>query len=94
MIATSIYTGYHRQFYSHRYAPKDVAEDVGKLAAQDRETAYKYINTKLNPYFLYMVTRWDPSIDNLLNDKDNLGKFISHMKEDDAVKKVLSSHKL
>ena len=26
--------------------------------------------------------------------KDNLGNFISHMKEDDAVKKVLSSHKL
>ena len=105
MIATSIYAGYHRQFYPHRYAPKDVAEDVGKLAAQDRETAYNYINTKLNPYllgenksavdyYLYMVTRWDPSIDNLLNDKDNLGKFISHMKEDDAVKKVLSFHKL
>jgi len=105
MIATSIYAGYHRQFYSHRYTPKDVAEDVGKLAAQDRETAYNYINMKLNPYllgenksavdyYLYMVTRWDPSIDNLLNDKDNLGKFISHMKEDDAVKKVLSSHKL
>ena len=50
MIATSIYAGYHRQFYSHRYAPKDVAEEVGKLAAQDRETAYKYINMKLNPY--------------------------------------------
>jgi len=43
---------------------------------------------------LYMVTRWDPSIDNLLNDKDNLGKFIAQMKEDDVVKKVLLSHKL
>ena len=105
MIATSIYAGYHRQFYSHCYAPRDVAEDVGKLAAQDRETAYKYINTKLNPYllgenksavdyYLYMVTRWDPSIDNLLIDKDNLGKFIAQMKEDDAVKKVLLSHKV
>ena len=36
----------------------------------------------------------DPSIDNLLNDKDNLGKFIAQIKEDDAVKKVLLSHKL
>ena len=105
MIATSIYAGYHRQFYSHRYAPKDVAEDVGKLAAQDRETAYNYINNKLNPYllgknksavdyYLYMVTRWDPSIDKLLNDKSSLDKFIAQMKEDDAVKKVLSSHNL
>ena len=105
MIATSIYAGYHRQFYSHRYAPKDVAEDVGKLAAQDRETAYHYINNKLNPYllgknksavdyYLYMVTRWDPSIDKLLNDKSSLDKFIAQMKEDDAVKKVLSSHNL
>ena len=105
MIATSIYAGYHRQFYSHRYAPKDVAEDVGKLAAQDRETAYHYINNKLNPYllgknksavdyYLYMVTRWDPSIDKLLKDKSSLDKFISQMKEDDAVKKVLSSHNL
>ena len=105
MIATSIYAGYHRQFYSHRYAPKDVAEDVGKLAAQDRETAYHYINNKLNPYllgknksavdyYLYMVTRWDPSIDKLLNDKSSLDKFIAQMKDDDAVKKVLSSHNL
>ena len=105
MIATSIYAGYHRQFYSHRYAPKDVAEDVGKLAAQDRETAYHYINSKLNPYllgknksavdyYLYMVTRWDPSIDKLLKDKSNLEKFIAQIKEDDAVKKVLSFHNL
>ena len=105
MIATSIYAGYHRQFYSHRYAPKDVAKDVGKLAAQDRETAYHYINNKLNPYllgknksavdyYLYMVTRWDPSIDKLLEDKSSLDKFIAQMKEDDAVKKVLSSHNL
>ena len=105
MIATSIYAGYHRQFYSHRYAPKDVGEDVGKLAAQDRETAYHYINSKLNPYllgknksavdyYLYMVTRWDPSIDKLLKDKSNLEKFIAQIKEDDAVKKVLSSHNL
>ena len=105
MIATSIYAGYHRQFYSHRYAPKDVAEDVGKLAAQDRETAYHYINKKLSPYllgknksavdyYLYMVTRWDPSIDKLLKDKSSLDKFISQMKEDDAVKKVLTSHNL
>ena len=105
MIATSIYAGYHRQFYSHRYAPKDVAKDVGKLAAKDRETAYHYINNKLNPYllgknksavdyYLYMVTRWDPSIDKLLSDKSSLDKFIAQMKEDDAVKKVLSSHNL
>ena len=105
MIATSIYAGYHRQFYSHRYAPKDVAKDVGKLAAQDRETAYHYINNKLNPYllgknksavdyYLYMVTRWDPSIEKLLKDKSNLEKFIAQIKEDDAVKKVLSSHNL
>ena len=105
MIATSIYAGYHRQFYSHRYAPKNVAKDVGKLAAQDRETAYHYINKKLNPYllgknksavdyYLYMVTRWDPSIDKLLKDKSSLDKFISQMKEDDAVKKVLTSHNL
>ena len=49
MIATSIYSGYHRNNYSHRYAPKSVAEEVKLLAAEDRETAYKYINSKLNP---------------------------------------------
>ena len=30
----------------------------------------------------------------LVNNKDNLGNFITQMKEDDAVKKVLLSHKL
>ena len=105
MIATSIYSGYHRNNYSHRYAPKSVAEEVKLLAAEDRETAYKYINSKLNPYllkenksavdyYLYMVTRWDPNIDRLQSDKNNLASFIALMKEDDAVKKVLLSHKL
>ena len=105
MIATSIYSGYHRNNYSHRYAPKSVAEEVKILAAEDRETAYKYLNSKLNPYllkenksvvdyYLYMVTRWDPNIDRLLSDKHNLASFIALMKEDDAVKKVLLSHKL
>ena len=105
MIQTSVYAGYHRQFYSHRYAPKDVAEEVGILAANDRETAYTYINDKLNPYvlgknksavdyYLYMVTRWEPNIDRLLSDKPNLESLITLMKEDDAVKKVLLSHNL
>ena len=105
MIATSIYSGYHRNNYSYRYAPKSVAEEVKLLAAEDRETAYKYINSKLNPYllkenksvvdyYLYMVTRWDPNIDRLLSDKHNLASFIALMKEDDAVKKVLLSHRL
>ena len=105
MIQTSVYAGYHRQFYSHRYAPKDVAEEVGILAANDRETAYTYINDKLNPYvlgknksavdyYLYMVTRWEPNIDRLLSNKPNLESLITLMKEDDAVKKVLLSHNL
>ena len=105
MIQTSVYAGYHRQFYSHRYAPKDVSEEVGILAANDRETAYTYINDKLNPYvlgknksavdyYLYMVTRWEPNIDRLLSDKPNLESLITLMKEDDAVKKVLLSHNL
>ena len=105
MIQTSIYIGYHRQFYSHRYAPKDAAEEVGILAARDREAAYIYINDNLNPYvlgknksavdyYLYMVTRWDPGLERLLSDKSNLESFITLMKNDDAVKKVLLSHKL
>ena len=105
MIQTSIYIGYHRQFYSHRYAPKDAAEEVGILAARDREAAYIYINDKLNPYvlgknksavdyYLYMVTRWDPGLEKLLSDKGNLKSFVTLMKNDDAVKKVLLSHKL
>ena len=105
MIQTSIYAGYHRQFYSHRYAPKDAAEEVGILAAQDREVAYTYINDNLKPYvlgknksavdfYLYMVTRWDPNIDQLLSNKRNLESFVALMKEDYAVKKVLLSHKL
>ena len=105
MIQTSVYAGYHRQFYSHRYAPKDVSEEVRILAAKDRETAYTYINEKLNPYvlgknksavdyYLYMVTRWEPNIDRLLSDKPNLESLITLMKEDDAVKKVLLSHNL
>ena len=55
MIATSIYAGYHRQFYSHRYAPKDVAEDVGKLAAQDRETANNIFSKTLCNGFIKVL---------------------------------------
>ena len=105
LIQTSVYAGYHRQFYSHRYAPKDAAKEVGILAAQDREVAYSYINDKLDPYvlgqnksavdyYLYMVTRWDPNIDQLLSNKGNLESFVALMKEDEAVRKVLLSHNL
>ena len=105
LIQTSVYAGYHRQFYSDRYAPKDAAKEVGILAAQDREVAYSYINDKLDPYvlgqnksavdyYLYMVTRWDPNIDKLLSNKGNLESFIALMKEDEAVRKVLLSHNL
>ena len=80
-------------------------EEVGILAAQEREVAYTFINDNLKPYvlgknksavdyYLYMVTRWDPNIDRLLSDKHNLASFIALMKEDDAVKKVLLFHKL
>jgi len=105
LIQTSVYAGYHRQFYSHRYAPKDAAKEVGILAAQDREVAYSYINDKLDPYvlgqnksavdyYLYMVMRWDPNIDQLFSNKGNLESFVALMKEDEAVKKVLLSHNL
>tara|TARA_A100001011_G_scaffold345766_1_gene381690 strand:+ start:863 stop:1471 length:609 start_codon:yes stop_codon:yes gene_type:complete len=105
MIQTSVYAGYHRQFYSYRYAPKDAAKEVGILAAQEREVAYTFINDNLKPYvlgknksavdyYLYMVTRWDPNIDQLLSNKRNLESFVALMKEDYAVKKVLLSHKL
>ena len=105
LIQTAVYAGYHRQFYSHRYAPKDAAEEVGMLAAQDREVAYSYINANLNPYvlgknksavdyYLYMVMRWDPNIDQLLSNKGNLESFVALMKEDEAVRKVLLSHNL
>ena len=105
LIQTAVYAGYHRQFYSHRYAPKDAAEEVGMLAVQDREVAYSYINANLNPfvlgknksavdYYLYMVMRWDPNIDQLLSNKGNLESFVALMKEDEAVRKVLLSHNL
>ena len=105
LIQTAVYAGYHRQFYSHRYAPKDAAEEVGMLAAQDREVAYSYINANLNPYvlgknksavdyYLYMVTRWDPNINQLLSNKGNLESFVALMKENEAVRKVLLSHNL
>ena len=105
LIQTAVYAGYHRQFYSHRYAPKDAAEEVGMLAAQDREVAYSYINANLNPYvlgknksavdyYLYMVMRWDPNINQLLSNKGNLESFVALMKEDEAVRKVLLSHNL
>ena len=105
LIQTAVYAGYHRQFYSHRYAPKDAAEEVGMLAAQDREVAYSYINANLNPYvlgknksavdyYLYMVMRWDPNIDQLLSNNGNLESFVALMKEDEAVRKVLLSHNL
>ena len=75
------------------------------LAVQDREVAYSYINANLNPfvlgknksavdYYLYMVTRWDPNIDQLLSNKSNLESFVALMKEDEAVRKVLLSHNL
>ena len=78
LMATSIYLAYHRQYYSHYYAPNEVSKEVGKIAADQREIAYSYLENVLCPYlignepmaadfYLFMLTRWDPNIKDLLS---------------------------
>ena len=104
LMGTSIYLAYHRQFYTRYYAPEDVSKEVGKLASDQREIGYSYLEKALCPYllgdkpmavdfYLFMITRWDPNIKVLLENKPKLSEFIKNMKSQDAVVSVLNSHK-
>ena len=104
LMATSIYLGYHRQFYSHYYAPTEVSKEVGKIAADQREIGYSYLETVFCPYllgdkpmavdfYLLMLTRWDPNIKDLVKDKPKLSEFIQNMRSHNTVISVLNSHK-
>jgi len=44
-------------------------------------------------FYLFMITRWDPNIKFLLEDKPKLSEFIKNTKSHDAVVSVLNSHK-
>ena len=104
LMATSIYLGYHRQFYSHYYAPKEVSKEVGKIASDQREVGYAYLEKVLCPYllgdkpmavdfYLFMISRWDPNIKALTEDKPKLSEFIKKMRSHNSVVSVLNSHK-
>ena len=104
LMATSIYLGYHRQFYSHYYAPKEVSKEVGKIASDQREVGYAYLEKVLCPYllgdkpmavdfYLFMISRWDPNIKALTEDKPKLSEFIKNMRLHNSVVSVLNSHK-
>jgi len=104
LMATSIYLGYHRQFYSHYYAPKEVSKEVGQIASDQREVGYSYLEKVLCPYllgdkpmavdfYLFMISRWDPNIKALTEDKPKLSEFIKNMRSHNSVVSVLNSHK-
>ncbi len=70
LLATSIYTAYHRQHHSHYYAQKSGFDDLRAKAVAEQSVLYDYIEAELTPYicgktltaadfYLYMLSRWD-----------------------------------
>ena len=100
LMATSIYTAYHRQHHSHYYISKNSFEDLRSRAHEEQLRTYNYIEKELGPYicgevltaadfYLYMLLRWDLHKEILYKGRPNLTSFSNTMRKRPSVMRVL-----
>ena len=101
MLATCVYTAYHRQHSTEYYAPESAFDAVRGLAVVEQAPAYDFIEETLcrflcgatpfaADFYLYMLARWDLDRDGLLAQRPKLAAFMAAMRAHPAVYQVLS----
>ena len=100
LMATSIYSAYHRQHHPHFYVSENSFEDLRARAHEEQLIIYDYIEKELGPYicgevltaadfYLYMLLRWDLHKDILYEGRSNLLFFSDIMRKRPSIMKVL-----
>lgn len=102
LMATSIYSAYHRQHHSRYYAGKEYFEDLRSRSHKEQLVLYDYIEKELAPFicgdfmtaadfYLYMLMRWDLHKEILYRDRPKLRSLSELMRKRTSVIKVLEN---
>ena len=99
VLSTSLFASYYRVHHTANIAPAENHEVIHKYAAIEANKWLNYLEGELNPYlagasplaadyYFFMMTRWAPDADLLVENRPKLARFISLMDENETVKKV------
>lgn len=99
VLSTSLFASYYRVHHSATVAPEEHHPVIHEYAAIEANKWLNYLEGELHPYlagasplaadyYFFMMTRWAPDADLLVESRPNLARFISLMKENETVKKV------
>jgi glutathione S-transferase len=99
VLSTSLFASYYRVHHSATVAPEEHHPVIHEYAAIEANKWLNYLEGELHPYlagdsplaadyYFFMMTRWAPDADLLVESRPNLARFISLMKENETVKKI------
>ena len=101
LMATTLYSGYHRQHHRDFYVDEPGFESLKSKAQKEQSIIFDYIEKNLTPYicgktitavdfYLYTLTRWDFDKTKLRNGRPNLTNFLDKLRSRPSVTRVLS----
>lgn len=103
VMATSLYPAMHRFHHTHYYAPEEMFDGVRDMAVADGDRWWDYLEGQLAPFlggkapvatdfYMFMITRWAPDRDRMLDGRPRLAAFIKSMASHPTVDAVTQSH--
>lgn len=103
VMSTSLYPALHRFHHTHYYVSEANMDDVRDMAIADGDRWWDYFNGQLDPFlsgavptapdfYLFMMTRWVPDRDRMLEGRPRLAAFIDSMRLHPTVDAVTQSH--
>ena len=99
VLSTSLFASYWRVHHTANIAPEENHKVIHEYAAIEANKWLNYLEDELNPYlagasplaadyYFFMMTRWAPDADLLVENRPKLKKFISLMNGNETVMKV------
>ena len=103
VMSTSLYPALHRFHHTYYYAAENNFDDVREMAIVDGDRWWDYVDGQLDPFlsgaapmaadfYLFMMTRWAPDRDRMLDARSSLAAFIDRMRLHPTVDVVTRSH--
>ena len=103
VMSTSLYPALHRFHHTYYYAAENNFDDVREMAIVDGDRWWDYVDGQLDPFlsgaapmaadfYLFMMTRWAPDRDRMLDGRSSLAAFIDSMRLHPTVDAVTQSH--
>ena len=103
IMATSVYTAYHRQNHGYYYISKAGFEDLSIRAREEQSIVYDYFESILNPYFcneiitaadfyFFMLCKWDSNKADIFVNRPKINNLFNSIKSRASVIDTYASH--